>query len=497
MRDIEGSYRALAIITEVLSSERELMSLWHTIIQQLKKVLPCERAGVTLYQPQTDAFRFYAMESTVPAEVLHFDAVIPRSGSAAGWVYDQQLPHVRPSLQQTRVFLEDDYYAEEGLGRMINCPLLAGGRCIGTLNIGSIEPGTPPPEDVEFLQCVATLIAAAIKSHSPILEPTLSDPAADPSDPHPSGTMIGQAPAFQACVSQAQAVARTACTVLVTGETGTGKELMARAIHELSPRRGKPLIRVNCAALPGGLIESELFGHERGAFTGADQRRAGRFELAHGGTLFLDEVGELPLESQAKLLRVLEDGEVDRLGSTRPVSVDVRIIAATNKDLVAAVREGHFRADLYYRLNVFPIRLPSLRERRDDIPALARHLLRIAGAKTNRSGLSLDRESMERLLTHPWPGNIREMQNVIERAAILARSSVVSIDPSLLSQQAALPEDSASHHTERQQITRVLQAVHWRIYGPYGAAARLGMPPSTLRSKMKKLGLHRPFPSAA
>jgi formate hydrogenlyase transcriptional activator len=265
----------------------------------------------------------------------------------------------------------------------------------------------------------------------------------------------------------------------------------------LSPRRDKPFIRVNCAALPMGLVESELFGHERGAFTGADQRRPGRFELADGGTLFLDEIGEMPLQVQAKLLRVLEDGLVDRVGGTRPVPVDVRIIAATNSDLVAAVGDGRFRSDLYYRLHVFPIVLPPLRERREDIPLLARHFLEAYTQKLKRSALELSPESMEWLTRYAWPGNVRELQNVIERAVILARSRIVRIEPHVLPASNGTVEpaaDSASNlaEIERCHILRVLDSVQWRIYGPQGAAAQLGMNPSTLRSRMKKLGLRRP-----
>ena len=268
------------------------------------------------------------------------------------------------------------------------------------------------------------------------------------------------------------------------------KELMARAIHEISSRREKPFVRVNCAALPMGLVESELFGHERGAFTGADQRRPGRFELAHGGTLFLDEIGEMPLEAQAKLLRVLEDGLVDRVGSSRPTPVDVRIIAATNADLMGLVSEGRFRADLYYRLHVFPVLLPPLRDRPEDIPFLVRHFLEAYRIKLKRPDLELSQDSLERLTCYPWPGNVRELQNVIERAVILARSPVVTVD--LHTVPPGVPSSEPTAHLvdmERRHILRVLEGTHWRIYGAQGAAAQLGMNPSTLRSRMKKLGL--------
>jgi formate hydrogenlyase transcriptional activator len=506
MRDNEKSYRALLAVTNVLNSQRDTNSLWRAITEQIRQVLPWERAGVTLYHPDTDSFRFYAVETTMPNRVLQRDAVIPRVGSAVGWVYDHRTIHVRPNLQRERMFMEDHYYVQEGLGRMINSPLLVGESCIGTLNIGSVQSGEPDPQDLEFLQLVATQVAYAI-DHVQAYEQIdrLRQQLARENEylveelklTHNFGAMVGVSAAFRKALAQAEAVGPTATTVLVTGETGTGKELMARAIHELSPRRDKPFIRVNCAALPMGLVESELFGHERGAFTGADQRRPGRFELADGGTLFLDEIGEMPLQVQAKLLRVLEDGLVDRVGGTRPVPVDVRLIAATNSDLVAAVGDGRFRSDLYYRLHVFPIVLPPLRERREDIPLLARHFLEAYTQKLKRSALELSPESMEWLTRYAWPGNVRELQNVIERAVILARSRIVTIEPHVLPTSNGTIEpaaDSASNlaEIERRHILRVLDSVQWRIYGPQGAAAQLGMNPSTLRSRMKKLGLRRP-----
>ncbi len=502
MRDDEGSYRALLAVTNVLNSQRDTDSLWRAITEQIRQVLPWERAGVTLYNAESDSFRFYAVETSLPNRELSRDAVIPKAGSAVGWVHEHRTVHVRPDLQQQRIFLEDEYYVREGLGRMINAPLLVGDTCIGTLNIGSVQRGDPDPADLEFLQLVATQIAYAI-DHVRAYEQIdrLRDQLVRENEylveelklTHNFGAMVGVSEAFRQAMAKAEAVGPTSTTVLVTGETGTGKELMARAIHELSARRDKPFVRVNCAALPMGLVESELFGHERGAFTGADQRRPGRFELANGGTLFLDEIGEMPLEAQAKLLRVLEDGLVDRVGGTRPVPVDVRIVAATNSDLAGAVQDGRFRPDLYYRLHVFPIVLPPLRDRREDIPLLSRHFLESYRIKLKRPVLELHPDSMALLAGYVWPGNVRELQNVIERAVILARSPVVTIDPQSLAAAQTAPESTANLvEMERRHILRVLEASHWRIYGTYGAAAQLGMNPSTLRSRMKKLGLSRP-----
>ena len=289
-------------------------------------------------------------------------------------------------------------------------------------------------------------------------------------------------------------VASTDATVLLCGETGTGKELLARAIHRRSLRRGRPFVVVNCAAMPATLIESELFGRERGAFTGAHTSQVGRFELATKGTIFLDEIGELPLEVQPKLLRVLQEGQVERLGNPRTVDVDVRVIAATNRDLSEDVREGRFRRDLFYRLNVFPITLPTLRQRRSDIPLLVWHLVERLGRTLRRKIDTIPDDVMEALRNHDWPGNVRELENVVQRALIVSRGSTFSLNEAW---QPALetPVTSASAtltDVERRHIVRILDDVRWRIEGAGGAAQILGMKPSTLRSRMLKLGVARP-----
>ncbi|MEO5956285.1 MAG: sigma 54-interacting transcriptional regulator [Nitrospiraceae bacterium] len=504
MRDIEGSYRALLEVTNVLNSQRDTDSLWRAITEQIKQVVPWDRAGITLYSPESDSFRFYAVETSMSTRVLQRDAIIPRVGSAVGWVYEHRRVHVRPDLKRECLFLEDDFYLREGLGRMINLPLLAGEQCVGTLNIGSVQAGEPDAEDLEFLGQVAAQIAFAI-DHVQAYEQInrLREKLARENEylveeiklTHNFGAMVGKSPELQRVLTLAQAVGPTSTAVLITGETGTGKELLARAIHELSPRRQKAFIRINCAALPMGLVESELFGHERGAFTGADQRRLGRFELANGGTLFLDEIGEMPLEAQAKLLRVLEDGQVDRVGSAQSIPVDVRIIAATNADLVVAISTGRFRPDLFYRLHVFPIVIPPLRDRPKDIPILAHHFLEMFRVKLKRPRLDFSVQSMDRLVRYPWPGNVRELQNVIERTVILARSSTVEIDEQFLTPPSPLAEAEATDNLqelERQHILQMLERTQWRIYGPNGAAAQLGLNPSTLRSRLKRLDLKRP-----
>jgi PAS domain S-box-containing protein len=311
--------------------------------------------------------------------------------------------------------------------------------------------------------------------------------------------IIGRSPALTAVLDNVRRVAATDATVLITGETGTGKELIARAIHSSSRRRDKPLIKINCAALPAGLVESELFGHEKGAFTGAIARRVGRFELAHGGTIFLDEIGELPADAQAKLLRVLQEREFERVGGTAPIKVDVHVLAATNRDLLKAVREKTFREDLYYRLSVFPVQLPPLRDRKEDIPPLALFLVNKFAARIGRRIDGVDKEAMRRLVAYPWPGNVRELENVIERAVILAAGPTLTIGADVLpgiveppaSEDQPAERPATLEANEREHIQAVLRQTNWVVEGPRGAAKILGLHPNTLRSRMKKLGIRR------
>jgi formate hydrogenlyase transcriptional activator len=319
--------------------------------------------------------------------------------------------------------------------------------------------------------------------------------------------MVGNSEMLKRVLAQSALAAATDATILINGETGTGKELLAQAIYSQSTRMNKPFIKVNCAALSTSLIESELFGHEKGAFTGAVTKRVGRFELAHGATIFLDEVGELPLELQAKLLRVLQEGEFERLGSSRTINVDVRVIAATNQDLGEAVRKGRFRADLYYRLNVFPIRVPSLRERRDDISPLAYHFVQKNAERLGKPIRTISEKALESFECYPWPGNVRELKNVIERAAILTEGEKLWFQEELLVNMGLESKSDVQHvsvtslssrgarldEVNRDHISRVLERAYWRIEGLHGAASILGLNPGTLRSRMKKLGIKRPL----
>jgi formate hydrogenlyase transcriptional activator len=319
--------------------------------------------------------------------------------------------------------------------------------------------------------------------------------------------IVGRSEALRRVLEQIETVAPTDSTVLIYGETGSGKELIARAVHNLSSRKSSAFVKLNCAAIPTGLLESELFGHERGAFTGAISQRIGRFELASRGTMFLDEIGEVPLELQPKLLRVLQEREFERLGSTRTMRTDARLIAATNRDLEALVAEQRFRSDLYYRLNVFPVRVPALRERPEDIPLLVRHFVQQFSRRLGKAIDSIPSETMSALVRYPWPGNIRELQNVIERAVILTSGPVLTVRSDDLrppnhapavpppSNGQALPPASASNmraaleEAERRQILGALEQANWIVAGPEGAAARLGLKRSTLQSRMQKLGI--------
>lgn len=306
-------------------------------------------------------------------------------------------------------------------------------------------------------------------------------------------TIVGRRGGLRSILTQVEAVAPTNATVLITGETGTGKEVIARAIHELSPRRTRNLVKVNCAAMPAGLLESELFGHERGAFTGAVNSHVGRFALADRGTLFLDEIGDMPLELQPKLLRVLQEREFEAVGSTRTTRVDVRVVAATNRDLRQMVRDGEFREDLYYRLSIFPISLPPLRERKADIPEFVRYFVQHFAASMDKIIDTIPEETMRSLVRYPWPGNIRELQNYIARGVILSTDGV--FEPAPLERCEAAPIEISNptlEDTVRQEILAACQRANWKLGGPRGAAARLGLKRTTLFYKMKRLGITPP-----
>jgi formate hydrogenlyase transcriptional activator len=394
----------------------------------------------------------------------------------------------------------------EGLKSGLCLPLISHGRPLGTLVVASLQEENFPERDAELLKNVANQIAIAVENslafHQVVDRANkLSEEKLYLQDEirteYNFEEIIGESSGLKKILQQIATVAPTDSTILIQGETGTGKELIARAVHNLSGRRERTLVKVNCAAIPTGLLESELFGHEKGAFTGAIAQRIGRFELAHRGTLFLDEVGDIPLELQPKLLRVLQEQEFERLGSARTMHVDVRVVAATNVDLVHKVAENHFRSDLYYRLNVFPVVIPPIRERREDIPLLVRYFAQKYARRMKRPIEVIPARAMSALAEYHWPGNVRELENFIERAVILSRGSELELSLAELKQRSnsghvvPLSGFATLEHAEREHIMRALGDTNWVVGGPDGAAVRLGMKRTTLQSRMRKLGIAR------
>jgi len=397
-------------------------------------------------------------------------------------------------------FPERLYIESVGILSCMLCPLIVRGSAYGFLAIGSKRRNAFSDRDLSFAEQIGFHLSQAITNFTAYeeirnLKEQLEQENVYLRDEIKAAvdfkTLVGESSALQQTLKAIEQVAPTDSTVLIMGETGTGKDLVAQAIHQLSPRKEKPLITVNCAALPPTLIESELFGHEKGAFTGATIRKVGRFELADGGTIFLDEVGELPLDLQAKFLRVLESQELQRVGGTRTIPLDVRVLAATNVDVAKAVKNGLFRSDLFYRLNVFPVRMPPLRERREDVPMLARHFVKKYADRHRRSITRISTATLKALASYDWPGNVRELEHVIERAVIVSQGSILTIEEMERSEptagQGTLPRTMAE--AERAHVIETLRQTNGVLAGKHGAASRLGMKRSTLQHRMKKLGI--------
>ena len=504
LRQSEERHRVLLDINNAIIANLDRASLFDAIAQALNKVLPFHRASLALHDPATDLIRVYALAGTVPPKgfAATTGATFPRQGSHLAEVLDKREHRIRRDLEkEVRVGLED-HLLEEGIRSYIAAPLVAKGQAFGTLNVGSREPEAYSDGNAEFLVEVAHQVALAIQNmwaYEEIaelkarLEQENVYLQEEIKTEHNFEEIVGGCPAIKKVLKAVETVAPTDATVLICSETGTGKELVARAVHNLSPRKGKPLVKINCATLPTNLIESELFGHERGAFTGALSRKIGRFELADGGTIFLDEIGDLPLDMQTKLLRVLQEGEFERVGGTRTIKVDVRVIAATNRDLEKAMREERFRSDLYYRLNVFPISLPALRDRKEDIELLVKHFVRKCCKRIGRGIETIPQQTLAAMVSYSWPGNIRELQNVIERAVILSQGPNLELGD--WSPQAVRPSGPAPVATldeaQRAHIVEVLQLTGGKVSGERGAAQILGIKPTTLESRMKKLGIER------
>jgi formate hydrogenlyase transcriptional activator len=496
--------RLLLEVNNALVSTLDLHQLLSAISACLRRVMNHDYASLGLYEPAAQQVRLQALDFPQSKGLLHEEMVFPIEGTPSGEVISTRKPLIvsganldryEPSV--SRLFLA------EGLHSGCIVPLITANRTLGTLSLSSLRPGAFTQEDVDLLMRVANQVAIAIENALAYREiAELKNKLADEKlyleeeirTEYTFEEIVGDSPALKRVLSQVETVAPTDSSVLVLGETGTGKEVIARAIHDLSPRRERTFVKVNCAAIPTGLLESELFGHEKGAFTGAIAQKVGRFELAHRGTLFLDEVGDIPLELQPKLLRVLQEKEFERLGGTRTLHVDVRVVAATNRDLTQMVEDRLFRSDLYYRLNVFPIVVPPLRERAEDIPLLVRYFAQKHARRMDRHIETIPVEEMEALTHYQWPGNVRELENLIERAVILSRGPAlhVPLPEDRLSGEALAASPVTLEAAEREHILRALRDTNWVIAGPGGAAARLGMKRTTLQSRMAKLGISRP-----
>ena len=495
-------YQALLEVAQAISAHRDLDELFREIAQRLPRVVRVNFVGLSLYDPIKNMMRLHTVQANVPADLVggHEESI---DETPAGLVWQTQQPLLVPDIaEETRWPKVMRCMQEDNSRSFCFVPLTTAARRLGAMGFVSLEKEAYSEADLEFLQQVANPVAVAVENALAFQEiAQLKDKLAKEKLyleeelrlEHGFEDIIGDSDALKQVLKQAEVVAPTDSTVLIQGETGTGKELIARAIHRLSGRSERTFVKLNCAAIPTGLLESELFGHERGAFTGAIAQKAGRFELADKGTIFLDEVGEIQLELQSKLLRVLQEQEFERLGSAKTIRINVRLIAATNRDLKGMVEAHQFRSDLYYRLNVFPITAPPLRERRDDISMLVRYFTQHYAARMKKNIQTVPTKTLEVLSRYPWPGNIRELENLVERSVILTQGTDLQVPMSELQANDRPTSTSIStlEEAEREQILRALREARWVIGGPSGAAARLGIKRTTLQSKMQKLGISR------
>ena len=491
--------RLLLEVNNALVSNLDLRELLKEIAACLRRVIRHDYTALALYDPATNEMRLRALDFPEGKGLIQEEMTVPLEGSAGGEVFTTRKPLLVDAANTNRYQTPIARLAEaEGLKCFCILPLFTSTRDLGILALGTLAEGSFQQGDVDLLAQVANQIAIAVENALAYREiAELKNKLAEEKlyleeeirTEHNFQEAIGESAALKRALSQAETVAPTDSTVLILGETGTGKEMIARAIHDLSRRREGTFVKINCAAIPTGLLESELFGHEKGAFTGAIAQKIGRFELAHHGTLFLDEVGDIPLELQPKLLRVLQEREFERLGGTRTIRVDVRVVAATNRNLAPMVEEGLFRRDLYYRLNVFPIMIPPLRERSEDIPLLVRYFVQKYARLMDRRIETVSAEEMDALTRYHWPGNVRELENLIERAVILSPGPELRLPVAELEQHSEIPSNLTLQAAEREHIIRVLRETNWVVGGPRGAAARLAMKRTTLQSKMRKLGI--------
>jgi formate hydrogenlyase transcriptional activator len=505
--------RLLLEITSSVTSRLDLRQLVEALSTNLLRVMQCDVSALLLPESESRALRVTILYNPDARGPFREGSLVPMNSSISGQVLRKGKSVRIDSFEQVRedpeIFgnpegqLLYERVIEEGLRTGCYLPLVGRDRVLGVLMLSRRSDNVFKKDDVILLEQVASQVAIAVEN---TLEYEKAKKDRDKETKQrlyleeeiraEFGEIVGESPALKTALSLVSVVAPTDSSVLILGETGTGKELVARAIHKLGSRSEKAFVKLNCAAIPLGLLESELFGHEKGAFTGAIAQKTGRFELADKGTLFLDEVGDIPPELQAKLLRVLQEQEFERLGSNRTHKVDVRLIAATHRDLPAMVKQGTFREDLYYRLKVFPIQVPALRQRAEDIPKLVRHFTALYGQRMNKRIEVISAETMDALVRYPWPGNIRELQNFIERAVILSpqstlRAPTFELEP-FQPQKGGNASMNGLAEVERDHILRALEASNWVIGGQSGAAARLGMKRTSLAYRMKKLRIRRP-----
>ncbi|HTV53758.1 MAG TPA: sigma 54-interacting transcriptional regulator [Terriglobia bacterium] len=504
LRLSQARMRLLLRVTNRLVPKLTVRDLLRAVSASLRRAMHCLSVGVVLPDSASGQLRVYAIDMLKNEPFIAEETLVPLDGSLAGWVFRTGKPWTGKLEDLPGLGLKHDPTLAYGPRARCVVPLTIHSRVIGVLGVTRHQENPFSQDDVEFLVQVAGQAAVAIENALGFREITdLKNQLAEEKlylqdeirTEQGFKNIVGQSEALRAVLRQVETVARTDSTVLISGETGTGKELVARAIHDLSSRCRSPFVKLNCAAIPAGLLESELFGHEKGAFTGAIAQHVGRFEVASRGSVFLDEVGEIPLELQPKLLRVLQDREFERLGSTRTMRTEARLIAATNRDLALMAQEGKFRSDLFYRLNVFPVCVPPLRERPEDIPLLVRHFVHEFSRHMNKKVETIAAPTMDALVRYHWPGNIRELQNVVERAVILSNGPVFSVPlADLIPRQAAAnsKQPGTLEEVEKEHILKVLAESNWVLSGPQGAAARLGMNRSTLYFRMRKLGISRP-----
>ena len=487
-------------------SNLELREVLRSVSPSIRKAMRLDGVALLLPDAEGNQLQLHALDFPDGTGAVYQEMPTPLYGSLPGEVFRSGKPWIGDIVELLRSGFDNTILAGEGVETLCALPLVRRGRPLGVLCLMRLQKSAFTLDDVEFLFQIAGQVAIAIDNALAYrqiseLKDNLTQEKLYLEDEIRSELnfeeIIGKSGVLRKVLSQVEAVAPTSSTVLIQGETGTGKELIARAVHNLSRRRTHPFVKLNCAAIPTGLLESELFGHEKGAFTGAIAQRIGRFELASQGTIFLDEISEIPIDLQPKLLRVLQEREFERLGSSRTLRTDARLIAATNRNLNAMVEEQRFRSDLFYRLNVFPIDVPPLRERKEDIPFLVSHFAQHFARNMTKRIDTISTETMNALVSYPWPGNIRELQNVIERAVILSKGPVLKV--SLADLKSKTPDangyvsrEATLKEIERRHILAVLEQTNWVFAGPNGAAARLGIKRPTLQFRMQKLGISRP-----